>query len=124
LTLAAGGVAAFDLFGPSPTGGNDLLIAHGPVSLGNARLSAGFNYPPREGDVVTLLRNNSPIPITGNFAGWPEGITRKLGDVTVRASYRGGDGNDFTLTVTNLALGLGGYRLAEGNGNQTVEPDE
>jgi hypothetical protein len=114
----------FDLAGPSPTGGNDLLIAHGPVTLDNARLSAQFKYPPREGDVITLLRNNSPIPTAGIFAGWPEGITRKLGDVTVRASYVGGDGNDFTLTVTNLPLAFSSYRLAEGNGNQTVEPGE
>src|SRR5262249_10620210 len=50
--------------------------------------------------------------------------TRKLGDVTVRASYVGGDGNDFTLTVRNLPVQPLSYRLAEGNGNQTVEPDE
>jgi hypothetical protein len=70
------------------------------------------------------LRNNSPTPINGIFAGWPEGITRKLGDVTVRGTYLGGDGNDFTLTVTNLPIAFATYRLAEGNGNQTVEPNE
>jgi hypothetical protein len=46
-----------------------------------------FSYPPRERDVLTLLRKNSAGPINGIFAGWPEGATRKLGDVTVRASY-------------------------------------
>jgi autotransporter-associated beta strand protein len=124
LTMAAGGVVAAALFGPSPTGGNDLLIARGAVTLNNARLSAGFLYPPREGDVAMLLKKNSAGPISGNFGGFPEGITRKLGDVTVRATYLGGDGNDFTLTVTNLPLAFASYRLAEGNGNQTVEPDE
>jgi autotransporter-associated beta strand protein len=124
LTLGPGSGVGFDIAGPSPTGGNDLLIAHGPVSLGNARLSAAFAYPPRENDVITLLRNNSPTAITGTFVGWPEGVTRKLGDVPVRATYLGGNGNDFTLTVTNLPLAYDSYRLAEGNGNQTVEPDE
>jgi hypothetical protein len=124
LTFAPGGVVGFDLAGPSPTGGNDLLIAHGPVNLGGARLSVDFNYPPHDGDVITLLRNDSPIPTTGIFSGWPEGVTRKAGDVNVRATYLGGDGNDFTLTVTNLPLAFSIYRLAEGNGNQTVEPDE
>ena len=124
LTLGSGGIAGFDIFGQSPTGGDDLLVAHGPVTLDNARLSAAFKYPPRDGDVVTLLRNNSPIPITGIFSGWPEGVTRKLGDVTVRASYVGGDGNDFTLTVTNLALSYAGGPILSGNGNETVESDE
>jgi len=63
-------------------------------------------------------------PVQRFNASTPEGITRKLGDVTVRATYVGGDGNDFTLTVTNLPLAFSSYRLAEGNGNQTVEPDE
>jgi hypothetical protein len=124
LTMAAGGVVASDIFGSSPTGGNDLLIARGAVTLNNARLSSGFAYPPREGDVVMLLKKNSAGPINGTFGGFPEGITRKVGDVTVQASYLGGDGNDFTLTVTNLPLAFASYRLAEGNGNQTVEPDE
>ena len=124
LTMAGGGVVGAAIFGPSPAGGNDLLIARGAVTLNNARLSSGFNYPPREGDVVMLLKKNSAGPISGIFSGYSEGITRKIGDVTVRASYVGGDGNDFTLTVTNTALATSGYRLAEGNGNQTVEPDE
>ena len=96
---------ALDIAGPSPTGGNDVLIAHGPVTLNNARLSAQFNYPPREGDVAMLLRNNSPIPINGTFAGWPEGATRKLEDVTVRATYLGGDGNDFVKDGLKDAAG-------------------
>jgi len=124
LTLGPGGIAGFDFFGPSPNGGNDLLIAGGAVNLDLGRLSAQFSYPPRERDVITLIRKNSAGPINGIFSGWPEGATRKLGNVTVRASYIGGDGNDFTLTVTNLPLAFAAYRLAEGNGNQTVEPEE
>jgi autotransporter-associated beta strand protein len=124
LTMANGGVVAANIFGPSATGGNDLLMARGAVTLNNARLSSGFSYPPREGDVVMLLKKNSPGPISGNFSGFLEGTTRQIGDVTVRASYLGGDGNDFTLTVTNLPLAFSGFRLAEGNGNQSVEPDE
>jgi autotransporter-associated beta strand protein len=124
LTLGSGAGVVASIYGPSPIGGNDTVIAHGPVSLGNARLSTEFNYAPHEGDVITLLRKNSVGPIDGIFSGWTEGITRKLGGVTVRATYLGGDGNDFTLTVTNVPVRSFGYRLAEGNGNQTVEPDE
>ena len=124
LTMGPGAGISAEIFGPSPTAGNDLLIVHGPATLGGATLSAEFRYPPHEGDVITLLRKNSINLFNGTFAGWPEGVTRKLGDVTVRASYMGIDGNDFILTVTNLPLAYGAYRLAEGNGNQTVEPNE
>jgi autotransporter-associated beta strand protein len=124
LTMDHGSGVGTAIFGPSSTGGNDLLIAKGQVTLGNARLSSGFKYPPREGDQVMVLRKDSTGAINGVFEGWPEGIIRKLGDVTVRASYLGGSGNDFVLTVTNVPLQFSSYRLAEGNGNQTVEPDE
>lgn len=124
LTLAPGAGVSATLFGSSPTAGNDMLIAHGPVTLGDAKLSTSFKYPPRDGDRVTLFDKRSFGPFVGAFNGWPEGIVRKVGDVTVRATYLGGDGNDFVLTVTNVALDFTKYRLAEGNGNQTVEPDE
>lgn len=124
LSLVPGSVAAFDFSGPSANGGNDSLVAYGSVVLNNAGLGYTFNYPPREGDVLTVLRKESAGPISGTFGGWPEGITRTIGGLTVRATYLGGNGNDFTLTVTNTAAGNAGYRLAEGNGNQTVEPNE
>jgi len=128
LTMSAGGVSdgvvGLAFFGPSPTGGNDSIVARGAVNINSTRLSIGFGYPAREGDVMTLIKKNSAGPIIGTFTAWPEGIVRKLNDVTVRATYLGGDGNDFTLTVTNTAMGFASYRLAEGNGNQTVEPDE
>lgn len=124
LTLGPGAILAFEAFGPAPTGGNDLLIAHGAVNLNTARLSLQFGYPPREGDVLTLIRKDSAGAINGVFSGLPEGATRKRGDVTVRASYAGGDGNDFTLTVTNLALSHAGGPVFSGNGNATVETDE
>jgi fibronectin-binding autotransporter adhesin len=117
-----------EFFGPNETGGNNTVIARGSVSLGASFLTAelipSFAYPPREGDVITVIRKDSAGAITGTFNGWPEGITRQVGHVAVRASYLGGDGNDFTLTVTNVPLAATGYRLEEGNGNQTVEPDE
>ena len=124
LSLVPGSVAAFDFSGSSANGGNDSLVAYGSVVLNNAGLGYTFNYPPREGDVLTVLRKESAGAISGTFGGWTEGITRTIGGLTVRATYLGGNGNDFTLTVTNTAAGNAGYRLAEGNGNQTVEPNE
>lgn len=114
-------------YGPSESGGNDAIIARGTVGTSiftDSQFQPTFAYPPREGDVITVIRKDSAGAISGTFQDWPEGITRQVGHVTVRASYLGGDGNDFTLTVTNVPLAATGYRLEEGNGNQTVEPDE
>jgi autotransporter-associated beta strand protein len=119
-----GGIVGLDFFGPSATGGNEQIISRGDVNLNNKRLSASFFYPPHEGDVLTVIRKDSAGAITGTFSGWPEGTTAQIGDVTVRASYVGGDGNDFTLTVTNLPLGSGGLQVVNGNGGSAFVPND
>ena len=120
----AGGILGLALYGPHPTGGNDSLLVNGPVTLGGTRLSSGFQYAPREGDVITLIRKTTAGPITGTFAGYPEGAQRLHGEIPVVMSYVGGDGNDVTLTVTNLAAGGAGSQIVSGNGNGLIEPDE
>ena len=116
-----------NMFGPSPTGGNDqITTTSGGVSLfSDTILTTSFSYPPREGDVIDLISVPSGQTIAGNFANFPDGVVTLVGTTPVLPSYEGGSsGHDFTLTVTNLALGYVGYQLAEGNGNQTVEPNE
>ncbi len=117
-------VVRLDIFGPQPTGGNDLLITRGGVSLGNASLASGINYAPREGDVITLLRKDSAGPIIGTFSGLPEGAVRTIGGVSVRTTYLGGDGNDFTFTVTNLPIQAGGTELTSGRGGANLVPND
>jgi hypothetical protein len=73
--------------------------------------------------VIDLISTGGQ-PLTGNFVNFPDGIVTMVGTVPVLPSYEGGSGHDFTLTVTNLPLAYVGYQLAEGNGNQTVEPNE
>lgn len=114
-----------DLFGPHATGGNDSLAINGPVTIaGFAILSPSLRYAPREGDAITLIRKLSAGPIDGAFGDWPHGSTRSLGGVPVQISYTGGDGNDLTLTVTNLAVRPAGVQILSGNGNGLFEPDE
>jgi autotransporter-associated beta strand protein len=119
-----GGILNLALYGPHQTGGNDSLLVNGPVTLGGTRLSSGFQYAPREGDVITLIRKTTAGAVTGTFNGYPEGAQRLYGEIPVVMSYVGGDGNDVTLTVTNLAAGAGSWQITSGNGNGLIEPDE
>lgn len=124
LQLSNSSSLQLNFFGPSPTGGNQEIIATDPVVLSNATFVPSFRYPPREGDVITAIDKTTGGPALGTFAGWVQGQHTLVGTVPVAINYAGGDGNDVTLTVSNLALAFSSYRLAEGNGNQTVEPDE
>lgn len=124
LDLQTGGVLSLDFFGAHGTAGNDVLTVAGSVALNSSRLSAGFLGAPREGETVMLVRKTSAGPVTGAFSGWPQGAVQKLGEIPVAISYTGGDGNDVTLTVTNLAGGASGVQVISGNGNGLFEPDE
>jgi autotransporter-associated beta strand protein len=122
LSLGLNSTLSLEFFGPSPTGGNDQIIC-GAASIMGANLLPIFHYPPRSGDAILVL-----IKALGGssetFNGWPQGTERTFNGIPVHISYTGGNGNDVTLTVTNLALNFFNYTLLEGNGNQTVEPDE
>jgi hypothetical protein len=47
-----------------------------------------------------------------------------MNNIRCRISYTGGDGNDITLTVTNLAARGAAAAVLAGNGNGLIEPDE
>ncbi len=125
VNVFSGGQLGLNLWGARPTGTNESLIVNGPVTLSSAELvSARFLYAPREGDVVTLIHKLSAGPVSGSFNGYPQAAPRTLGGIPVVMSYTGGDGNDVTLTVTNLALAFASWRVESGNGNGLIEPDE
>jgi len=114
------------LWGGTPIGINERLIVNGPVNLNTTRLtgSTGFYYAPHEGEVITLIDKRAPGPVLGAFNGYPQGTLRTLGEIPVVINYTGGDGNDVTLTVTNVAAGAGAPQVSSGNGNGLIEPDE
>ncbi|MDB6076335.1 MAG: rsaA, partial [Akkermansiaceae bacterium] len=84
-------------------GGCDTLAAGGLVNLGGARLDLSANPAPvtrqAAGSTYVLIDNTGDQPISGTFAGIAEGSVVELGPERFVASYQGGDGNDFTLTV-------------------------
>jgi autotransporter-associated beta strand protein len=75
--LFNGGVLNLLFFGPHASGGNDGLRVHGPVT-GNASLSAGFRYAPREGDVLTLVEKLPAGATTLTLGNLGEGQTTTL----------------------------------------------
>ena len=58
VTFQSGGVLGAQFYGPHPTGGNDSLYVLNGVTLSTPALSSGFQYPPHEGDVITLIEKN------------------------------------------------------------------
>ena len=119
-----GSVLGLAFYGPHPTGGNDRLLVDDAVTLTSPTLSSGFNYPPRDGDVITLINFFTAGAVNGAISGFPEGAPRSIGGVPVVMSYVGGNGNDVTLTVTNLPLRGGGAQFVSGNGGRAVVPDD
>jgi len=120
----SGSVLGLAFYGAHPTGGNDYLFVNNAVTLGSPTLSSGFNYPAREGDVITLINKNAAGAVSGAMSSFPEGAVRMIGDIPVVAGYAGGDGNDVTLTVTNLPLRGGGTQVVSGNGGGELVPND
>ncbi|MET7476945.1 autotransporter [Streptomyces sp. NPDC005648] len=75
------------------------LKVQGSVRLaGDLDLSAAGTKPAHE---ITVLEHTGKSRTTGAFKGLKEGTALELGDTTYRISYKGGDGNDVTLTATS-----------------------
>jgi len=78
----------------------DKVIANG-VTINGAQfdlLDAG-NGVLGPGTAFTVIYNKSATAIAGTFSNLADGSTFTAGSNTFQASYEGGDGNDFTLTV-------------------------
>src|SRR5262249_15686687 len=59
--------------------------------VGTARLPSGT--------VLTIIKNTATTPIAATFTNLPHGSRLIVGSNTFQANYRGGDGNDLTLTL-------------------------
>jgi len=124
VNFQSGGVLGAGFYGPHPTAGNDSLYVLNGVTLNTPALSSGFQYPPHEGDIITLVQKIAAGPVTGAFSGFPEGALRNIGQIPVVTSYTGGDGNDVTLTVTNLPWRGGGTEFVSSVGGSTLLPND
>jgi hypothetical protein len=100
LSLAAnsGNKLAFDLGSPS----SQFVVNSGTITLGNAAFSATVlaGFMPSASTPVTLIANNTGVPVVGTFANLPQGASVVIGTETYTISYTGGlGGEDVTLTA-------------------------
>jgi hypothetical protein len=107
--LTAGSIAwnpatAFvpELRDATSAGGHDQLHVRGTVNLGGATLLVTLltNFTAVHGDTFVLIDNDGTDPVTGTFAGLPEGTLLSVSNRVFRISYTGGTGNDVQLTRT------------------------
>lgn len=73
----------------------------GTIDLGSAALSLAGSTPLPMGSILKLIDNGGSNPVTGTFAGLPEGALMDSPAGVCRVSYTGGDGNDVTLEVVS-----------------------
>ena len=59
--------------------------------VGNKKLTAGT--------IFVVLYNTTSTPTTGNFINLPNHATLIVGKNSFQVNYKGGDGNDLTITV-------------------------
>ena len=78
----------------------DLVVANG-VTINGASLNLRGQTQGslKQGLRLTLVSNTSADPISGTFSNLPDGGTVAINGNNFQASYKGGDGNDLTLTV-------------------------
>jgi hypothetical protein len=86
----------------TPGDGYDQLNVSGDVALhGDLAITAASSLP--TGASFTILNKTSAGPISGTFAGRPQGSVVIVNNNDFVISYTGGDGNDITLTALSRA---------------------
>ncbi|MBX7104475.1 MAG: hypothetical protein K1X57_10365 [Gemmataceae bacterium] len=99
--VSLGGLAV-ELNGTTAGSQYDQLVVNGTVTL-SGPLTRGLGFPAKVGDVFRIIDNDGSDTITGTFTGLAEGATVSfLGGATAGISYKGGTGNDVTLTMLTV----------------------
>lgn len=111
-TGASTAALKLELDGPDVT--YSKLIVSGTVNLADTMLYATVGATPQPGDRYTIIDNTGTGAINGTFLGVAEGDRVVLDTYQFVVSYRGGDGNDVTLTYYGAAPTISGISPASG----------
>ncbi|HEX6087685.1 MAG TPA: Ig-like domain repeat protein [Thermoanaerobaculia bacterium] len=100
-SISIGGAAYFDL---APGGVSDLVDVTGSVTIGaSASLHLTVGGGSVAGHSITIIDNDGTDPVSGTFAGLPEGASIAVPGGLLVLSYAGGDGNDVVLTAAGAS---------------------
>jgi uncharacterized delta-60 repeat protein len=109
-----------ELNGAVPGSGYDQLVVNGTVSIGGAVLVPTLEFEPAVGQSFVIIENDGTDAVVGTFALLPEGELLAIGSHDFQISYRGGDGNDVSLTRVisqvgeiDAEFGIGGYAVPD-----------
>ncbi len=95
----AGSILSLTLGGPTPGFGYDQINVSGPIALaGQFHLGVAPGFIPSLEESFTIIHGTSPI--SGTFAGLPQGAIITVGGDQFQINYQGGSGNDVILTTT------------------------
>jgi hypothetical protein len=101
LTMAPGAAFEAELDGPVPDSGYDQLQVNGSINLNGATLNLHPNFTASVGSTFLILVNQGTSPISGTFAGLPEGAIFEAGGQYFSISYQAGSGNK-NVVVTRV----------------------
>ena len=106
LNLNNGSTFSTAITGNMPGSGYGNVSVSGSATLSSPNISVGHNYVPTGVDTYVLIDKTSTGTISGNFSGLAEGgtITASGNSMILKASYQGGNGNDFTLSSPEPVL--------------------
>lgn len=102
--LTLNGTLEEELGGTTACSGYDQLKVTGTVDVTGATLSTSLynSFKPKAGNSFTIISNDGSDKVTGTFKNLSEGATFKLSGYVFKISYKGGTGNDVTLTVQSV----------------------
>ena len=96
LTLSKAGTFTTQLVSPTT---DDSVKASGPITLSGASLNVIIDSHPSAGNSFTIIHNLSGQPVSGTFAGLPEGATFAADGADFLITYRGNGGQDVVITA-------------------------
>jgi autotransporter-associated beta strand protein len=104
----------------------DQMNVRGTNNLANAVLALGVPLANgvSVGDQIVMINNDGVDPITGIFAGYPQGSSYNANGFTFVIAYNGGTGNDVVFNVTSVPGDAVSSSVTAGNGDHIIGPNE